>query len=92
MACDVCLGINSQRCPVCGTTPVRIVCPECDGYGVMNCIAWYSDGRGSELEVEVSPAQYVSLPEHMKGEADECPVCNGRGEVWKEGDELYPVD
>lgn len=101
MACDVCLGRNEEKCPVCGKPPVEITCPKCGGYGLVDCTAYMVlDDDG---EVDVTPATFVTLPDteeealakrqrYFKGDYSTCPVCNGCGEVYEDPDgNYYPV-
>jgi hypothetical protein len=101
MACDVCLGRNSEKCPVCGKRPEKMVCPECRGYGMVDCTAYkVLDDDG---EIDVTPATFVALPEteeaalaqhkkYYKGDYSCCPVCCGCGEVYEESEgEYYPA-
>jgi hypothetical protein len=89
MACDVCLGRNSERCPICGTPKVKITCPTCKGFGFTDCTALdiYTD------EVtDVTPTAYFLLPDtpdearakglrFCKDDACRCPHCWGEGVV-----------
>lgn len=99
MWCDVCMGINTRRCPVCGTEPEKITCPNCGGFGLVNCTAVKVD---SEDAIDVSAETYLNLPfdeseamlweqQLYRGNADICPVCRGQGKVWTEDGEYYPI-
>ena len=90
MSCDVCMGINSSRCPVCGTDESNeMECPNCHGTGAVNC--W-----GISVEtgkpISVTPLAWLMLPwtkedalaagyRYFQGEADDCPLCHGTGSV-----------
>lgn len=97
MACEVCMGINSDRCPICGKEPEMKTCPDCDGTGYSTY--WAIDIRTDE-EVEVTPLVWSILPEtkeeaeskrqnFIKSECEECQRCGGTGEV---EDEDGPYD
>lgn len=100
MACDVCQGRGSHACPVCGETKV-IPCPNCDGYGYVNCVAYKID---SEETFDVSPSFFDALPsdeEHAhfrddklyQGECERCHFCEGSGNVFQLEDGSYlPVN
>ena len=90
MACEVCMGINSRNCPVCGEEPQWMQCPDCGGYGVTECTA-YNIVTGEE--VDVTPTAYVMLPDdediarhkrqnYCKGEYCRCSLCGGEGVIY----------
>ena len=90
--CDVCLGINSHLCPVCGDQLDKVHCPECRGLGLKKCFA-ISIRTGKELEVTAET--YMALPEsediaridgkkYYQSDAEECSFCGGTGEVWQD--------
>ena len=67
----------------------KSVCPECGGYGIVNCVAYK---YGSEETFDVSTPFFCSLPfdeEHaqfqedllFRGDCDTCPICEGSGQV-----------
>ncbi|MDD5950591.1 MAG: hypothetical protein PUC53_01790 [Bacteroidales bacterium] len=87
--CDVCKGINSHLCPICGKEPDMVECPECAGKGA---IAWWAIDRRTGDELEVSEATYACLPPterlaetkgewYYQGEVEKCENCDGTGEV-----------
>lgn len=90
------MGINSSKCPVCGRPPKIVECPECEGYGIVDCEAYFVDSEDLE---EVTAAEYISLPdedeavkrglERYKGDSRRCPCCLGRGRVYEEDDDKY---
>ncbi len=97
MACEVCLGINSDRCPVCGREPRMKECPVCGGKGG----AYWAQSVESDDEMEVTPTAYDLLPETrksavmmryrwFKGCFEPCMTCGGTGEV--EADEDFGPD
>lgn len=99
MACDICLGRNEEKCPVCGTPTEKIKCPMCEGYGLLNCEAYIVDSDDSEF---VSAERYLNLPlteeqarlwgqKLFRGDADVCQTCCGHGEVFEEDGEYYPI-
>lgn len=90
--CDVCLGINSHLCPVCGDQLDKVCCPECRGLGLKKCFA-ISIKTGKELEVTAET--YMGLPEnedvarvmgrhYYRSDAEDCSFCGGVGEVWQD--------
>lgn len=90
MACEVCMGINSRNCPVCGEKPQWMQCPGCGGYGVTECTA-YNIVTGEK--VDVTPTAYVMLPDdediarykrqnYCKGEYSRCSLCGGEGVIY----------
>lgn len=90
MACDVCMGINSHNCPVCGKND-WITCPTCKGYGIVNCTA-YDIHR--DKVISVTAATYYALPDNevqaladdknfCKDDAEVCPECGGDCKVLK---------
>lgn len=94
MSCSVCNGTNSQSCPVCGEQWERVTCMKCRGYGLMNCCA--IDIRTGK-ELDVTPETYMALPDseeeararnrwYIKGDAEECDKCGGKGQVWRSED------
>ena len=90
MSCDVCMGINSSRCPVCGADEGNeMECPNCYGTGAVNC--WAVSVETGEPKF-VTPLTWAALPwtkrealakgcRYYKDEADDCPLCNGSGTV-----------
>lgn len=88
--CEVCMGINSQSCPICGDQREMCQCPECKGSGSKRY--WAMSLRTGE-EVEVTMETYVSLPKdemearsknqhYCQYDTEECDFCGGVGEVW----------
>ena len=97
MACGVCLGINEDRCPVCGREPRMKECPECKGMGG----TWWAESVESGEETEVTPAAYSLLPETREMAVmmryrwfrscyEPCRTCGGSGEI--EDDEDFGPD
>lgn len=94
--CEVCMGRNSEKCPVCGPRPSeKITCPHCGGWGVVNCVAYEV---GTDDVVDVTGAFYSSLPDTedealwlYKGDAERCPECLGSGKVYEEDGQYYPA-
>ena len=89
MACGVCMGINSDQCPVCGKNAEPVECSRCRGKG---CICHAVDSSTGE-ETEVTPVAYSILPpteemaesmglRYYQGEIEECPECCGEGVVY----------
>lgn len=70
----------------------------CEGYGLVDCEAYYVDSEDWE---EVTPAEYISLPdedeaakrglERFKGDARVCPCCLGQGQVYVHDGEYIPI-
>lgn len=96
MACNVCLGMNEEACPICGTPVKMIVCPTCGGYGFIDCTAWIVGDEDGV--VDVKPATYFLIPDteedaiqkgqrYYKGDACRCPHCCGEGKIPQEYDE-----
>lgn len=90
MACDVCMGINSMKCPVCGPQPQKMQCPECGGYGMTDCTAW--NIQTGEM-VDVTQTTFIMLPEdeniarhkrqnYCKGDYCTCMMCGGEGVIY----------
>lgn len=90
MACDVCKGINTKDCPVCGTPPRWMECPECGGYGMTDCTAW---NIMTEEVVDVTPTAFMMLPDteeearrkrqnYCKNDCGECQLCGGKGRIY----------
>lgn len=91
MSCAVCLGYDSQNCPVC-SEPVEVVtCQECGGTGLNQRLAFNIRTR---LFVEVTPLTWQMLPStEERAEAmgwnycraeDDCPYCKGFGELHRD--------
>lgn len=92
MYCDVCMGINSDKCPNCGTEPRQIDCPECGGSGVA---AYWAENWETGRETTVTFEAWSCIPKteqeaRDKGqkwyrkEIEKCEGCNGTGKVWEE--------
>ena len=90
--CEICMGINSHLCPVCGEQLDKVYCPECRGTGYTKCFAI---SVRSGKEIEVMPETYMALPEdedaartigkmYYQSYAEECRFCGGTGEVWQD--------
>jgi hypothetical protein len=88
--CDVCLGINSHLCPVCGDQLDKVYCPECRGLGYRKC---YAVSVKTGKDIEVTAETYMCLPadeysaraagrNYYRSDAEECEFCGGTGEVW----------
>ena len=95
--CDVCMGINSRNCPVCGREPEMTECPECGGTGGQHWAVSVETGE----EMEVTPTTWSVLPETpevararrfrwYRGYFEKCRVCGGEGVL--EQDEDYGPD
>lgn len=93
MACGVCMGINSDRCPVCGKEPRMKECPECKGTCGTHWAVSVEDGS----EQEVTAAAWSVLPETRetaimmryrwyRGFFEPCQVCGGTGEIEEDDD------
>lgn len=89
MACDICLGKNEKKCPVCGGPQEMEECPRCEGYGVVDCTAY---DIVTEDVKSVKPDEYFSLPDteeqaiaiglrFCKADACRCPSCWGEGKI-----------
>lgn len=100
MACDICLGQNTKKCPVCGTRKEPIECPFCHGTGIYDCIAYFVDSE--EIE-EVHPEDYLLLPhsedearlwgvDKYQGDSCTCRECCGSSKVYEEDGEYYPAE
>ena len=98
MACDVCLGKNEARCPICGTRIEPIECPKCKGYGIVNCYAYEVD---TDEVREVTVDEYLTLPDEQeasvrcltwfKGDHEVCQCCLGEGRVYCKDGEYFPI-
>lgn len=91
MACDVCMGINSELCPICGRPGYEFEdsCPECDGTG---CLERYAVNIETGEEVEVTETAWDLLPASMdaalarrqryiRGYREVCTRCGGSGVI-----------
>lgn len=89
MGCEICKGINSNLCPVCGHVPEMIECPVCAGQGV---VSWWAVDRRTGNEREVLKVTYACLPAtealaeqqgkwYYQGYTEKCETCDGTGEV-----------
>lgn len=94
MVCDVCMGINSDRCPVCGKEPAMKTCPDCNGEGWF----YYAFNIENGESFLVSREEYENLPDDeeraaamslrlCKGEIERCDTCDGEGEVEDDSDD-----
>ena len=90
--CEICMGINSHLCPVCGDQLDKVYCPECGGTGSKRF--WAMPLRTGK-EIEVTMETYMTLPEdkiealrrnehYYQYDSEECDFCGGRGEVWQD--------
>lgn len=88
MACDCCMGINSDQCPVCGHQTPREECPECKGVGKI----YVAYDILKDNEVEVTKIAYELLPQnevmaeamgkrYCQGYIEKCQNCCGYGYV-----------
>lgn len=88
--CDICKGINSHLCPVCGDQSESDTCPECGG----ECWIYEAYNIESGESFRVSAAEYdellddedAALAAHRnlcKGDINRCPTCEGDGYVTK---------
>lgn len=91
--CEVCKGINSHNCPICGDQWEMCKCPKCEGSG---CKRYWAMSLRSGEEVEVTMETYMTLPEtemearsknqhYYKYDTEECDFCGGAGDVWMDG-------
>ncbi|MBQ3023268.1 MAG: hypothetical protein IJD91_08120 [Clostridia bacterium] len=92
MYCDVCMGINSHKCPVCGEQPRQIECPTCGGSGA---VAYWAMNLETEEETTVTFEAWSCIPEtaeeaRSRGqkwhrlEMEKCEECDGTGLIWEE--------
>lgn len=92
MYCDICMGINPDKCPVCGTPPRQIGCPECGGSGA---VAYWAEHIETGEETSVTEEAWMCIPEtaaeaYAKGqkwyrkEVEKCEACDGTGKVWED--------
>lgn len=98
MSCNVCRGYDTQACPCCELDSTIVRCPECDGTGIDQRLAF--NIRTREF-VKVTEIAWLMLPKtEEEAEAKDqnycraessCPICKGLGEVRKEGDAYYPL-
>lgn len=99
MACDVCMGINSDKCPCCGKELETIPCPHCEGVGTIY-VAYHINGTD---ETNVNPLAWECLPETeemaeylgkkwFQGEKYRCPECYGDGVVVVEQEDYWEED
>lgn len=97
MACDVCLGINSHRCPVCGHDPEMKECQDCGGKGYLS---WWAVRVEDGEEIEVRESTWYCLPptkelavamrqKYYQGEREMCGTCDGAGEIEVEDEGPY---
>ena len=95
MYCDLCMGINSDKCPNCGREPICVPCPDCNGSGV---VAYWAMHRKTGEETQVTAEAWECIPataaeayakneNYYRLEAEKCETCNGTGEIYVE-DEL----
>lgn len=86
--CDICHGINSHLCPVCGDSPTYKTCDKCSGEGWL----YYAFNFVTNQSIRVKPEEYDELFDDekaarsrgcqlCKGEIEKCPDCEGEGEV-----------
>lgn len=89
MACEVCMGINSSSCPVCGHEPEMIDCPDCKGTG--HSEYWAVKVEDGE-EIEVTETTWSCLPptraialrmrqHYYQGPREVCQRCYGEGVI-----------
>lgn len=95
MACDVCMGINSKDCPVCGKERAMVKCPECGGEGY---VEYYAVNLDTGDEIEVKPFAWRALPgsedkarhlgqRYVRGFREKCRRCGGTGTVEEDEDQ-----
>lgn len=91
MGCSVCMGTNSQSCPVCGERWERVTCMKCRGLGIINC---YAIDLRTDQDVDVTAETFLALPIdeqaarkagqwYYQGDAEECDKCDGAGEIYR---------
>lgn len=68
--CSICLN-SYPNCPVCSPEVEPVICPCCDGEGVVYC-----DENGNQVPWEVW--QKLPVDERMM---EECENCGGSGEI-----------
>ncbi len=88
MACDVCMGINSDKCPCCSPSAVLIPCPDCEGSGFhyfLFNLATREHTRCTEkvfndLPYDEEDARDSNTNE-CQGDIRTCDCCNGDGVI-----------
>lgn len=101
MACGVCMGINSDQCPVCGKNAEPVECSRCRGTGHI-C---HAEDLATGKVTEVTPVAYSILPptedmarsmglRYCQGEIEKCPECCGEGVVYPDdtGEDFFDED
>lgn len=99
MACDICMGINSHLCPVCGDHHREIECPECGG----ECWVYEAFDVISRRSIRVSAEEYEKLLDTelealqqsrnlCKGDIERCSQCNGDGYYCPDPEDYFDED
>ena len=88
MACDVCMGINSDKCPCCSPAAVLITCPDCGGTG----FHYFLFNLTTREHIRCTEKEFKDLPYDeddardsntnvCQGDIRTCDYCNGDGEI-----------
>lgn len=88
MACDVCMGIHSDKCPCCSPQMVMIECPDCGGsgfhYHIFN-LATREHTRCTEEVFNDLPYDEDDARDSntnvCQGDIRTCDTCNGDGVI-----------
>jgi|LSQX01.2.fsa_nt_gb hypothetical protein len=94
--CELCHGINSHDCPICGDHHREIECPECGG----ECWVYEAFDVISRRSIRVSAEEYEKLLDTelealqqsrnlCKGDMHRCPRCDGYGYVIPDPDDYF---
>lgn len=99
MACDICMGINSHLCPVCGDQNDSVQCDNCGGEGWL----YFAYNIETKESFRVSCAEYDELPDEeddalaanrklCKGDIERCSQCNGDGYYCPDPEDYFDED
>ena len=99
MACEICKGINSHLCPVCGDQSDAVKCDNCGGEGWL----YYAYNIENGEIFRVSCDEYEELPDDedkayessrklCKGNIERCSKCNGEGEYVTDPEDYFDED
>lgn len=88
MACDVCMGIHSDKCPCCSPAAVLITCPDCGGTG----FHYFLFNLTTREHIRCTEKVFKDLPYDeddardsntnvCQGDIRTCEYCNGDGEI-----------